>query len=201
MDSSQYKDQKFSKLQQWLTEGKERHRACIDWIESLEQNLALMKTGQTSTNTGKAVYSGQEKIIFDNGRRLGTGEIAKIEIKKYDVILDLTIDTLQFRIYPDRRSKLLISDLVDLTNVGPHRIKLLAYMLEHPGRYISMENAAICHDTPDEKREPATLRKTISLLRQALGIPGLNNPYIKTKQSTLPCSYTMDTKWSYLLIK
>jgi len=201
MGSDEYKDQILSKLQEWLAEGKACHQVCIDWIESLEHELALMKTGQTPAGTSKAVYSGQEKIMFDNGRRLGAGEIAKLEIKKYDVILDLTIDTLQFRIDPERHSKLLTSELVDLTNVGPHRIKLLAYMLEHPGRYISMDNAAICHDTPDEKRDPATLRKTISLLRQALGTPGPDNPYIKTKRSTLPCSYALNPKWNYLLIK
>jgi hypothetical protein len=78
MDSNQYKDQILSKFQQWLAEGKKCHRACIDWIESLEHKLALMKTGQTPDGTGKAVYSEQEKIMFDNGRRLGAGEITKL---------------------------------------------------------------------------------------------------------------------------
>ena len=201
MGSDENNDQIFSQLQQRLAEGKECYQACIEWIESFEHELSLMKTSQLPADTGKSVSIEQEKIVVANGHRLGVKESTELVKDNYDVILDLTVDTLQVRMYPERRSKLLLSKLEDLSNVGPHRIKLLAYMLEHPGRYVSMENAAICHNTPDEKRDPATLRKDISLLRLALGIPGINNPYIKTKRSTLPCSYALNTKWSYLLIK
>jgi hypothetical protein len=201
MDSNQYKDQMLSNLQQWLAEGKKYHLDCIKWLESFEHKVALMKTGQTPASTSKAVYSGQEKIMISNGHRLGIKESTELVKDDYDVILDLTIDTLQVRIYPEEHSELLPYELEHLNYIGPYRIKLLAYMLGHPGRYISMENAAICHNTPGEKRASVTLRKNVSLLRQALGIPRLNNPYIKTKRSTLPCSYALDTKWNYLLIK
>jgi len=201
MGSDEYKDQILSKLQQLLSEGKMCHPACIDWIESLEHELALMNIGQTRTGIGKAASIEQERIMVANGHRLGAEESAELVIDNYDVILDLTVDTLQVRIYPERHSKRLPFELEYLSDIGPYRIKLLIYMLEHPGRYISVDNAAICHGTPDATITSEALRKTISLLRQALGIPGQKNPYIKTKRSTSPCSYALNLKWNYLLIK
>lgn len=201
MSNNGYKDQIFSNMQQWLTEVKLLHQACIDRITSLEHKLDSMTTRLTPAGTTDVISSEQEKIMVANGRRLGAEESPKQIIDDYDVILDLTVDTLQVRISPETHSKLLTFELTDLTNVGPHRIKLLAYMLEHPGSYVSVENAAICHGAPDERREPATLRKTISLLRQALGTPGPDNPYIKTRRSTCPCAYALNRRWRYLLIK
>jgi len=201
MVSDEYKDQIFSQLQQWLAESKARHRACIDWIESFEHELDLMKTGQMHAGTSRAVYNEQEKFMIANGHRLGVADSTEIVRNNYDVILDLTQDVLRVRICPERHSKLLTYKFEDLRNVGPYRIKLLAYLLEHPGWYVSMENAVICHGMSYEIRSFEALRTAIKFLRQALGTPGPNNPYIKTKRSTLPCSYALNTKWSYLLIK
>jgi hypothetical protein len=201
MGSDKHKDQILSKIQQWLAEDKLHHQARIDQITYLEHELASMTTRLTPAGTNEVISSEQEKIMVANGRRSGAEESAELMIDDYDVILDLTVDTLQVRIYPESHSDLLTFELEDLTNVGPHRIKLLTYMLEHPGRYVSVENAAICHGDPDEKRVPATLRTTIKFLRQTLGTPGPNNPYIKTKRSTSPCAYALNHRWSYLLIK
>ena len=201
MSNDGYNDQIFSNMQQWLTEVRLFHQACIDQITSLERRLASMPTGLTLAVAGKVISGEQEKIMVANGRRLGAEESATLIIDDYDVILDLTVDILQVRADPEEHSKLLTFRLENLTNVGPHRTRLLAYMLEHPGRYVSVENAAICHGDPDGQIEPASLRKTMSLLRHALGTAGPDNPYIKTRRSTSPCSYAANPRWSYLVIK
>jgi len=187
--------------QQWLAEGELYHRNRLRQITDRQHQLAKLLNDARTDGYDTAVGRDLDKIAIANGRRLLLEEFTKLNEDECDVILDMTAYTLRFRVDPEDHTQLIERDLGKLENVGPLRIKLLKYMLEHPGRYISVENAAICHGNPDEKRVPATLRKTISLLRQSLGTPGPDNPYIRTKRSVSPCVYVLNPEWRYLLIK
>jgi hypothetical protein len=194
-------------LQQLLTEkiayhedGIREHREQIRKTKDLDRRLALLQTsGRPAGDSVARSKLGQ--VAIANGRRLSPEEFAFLDEDKYDVILNMTTYTLRFRINPGDHTQLIERDLEELENVGSHRIKLLAYMLERPKRYVSTENAPTCYGDPEERRTPAALRKTVSLLREALGVPGPNNPYIKTKRSVSPCVYLLNPKWRYLLIR
>ena len=201
MGSDQHKDQVLSKIQRWLAEQRLHHQICIDRITALEKELASPSIGPLCTDTSTTGAGESEKVIIANGHCLSAEKFADLNEDTYDLILDLTVDTLRFRRDPEGHSELLTSELEDLTNVGPFRIKLLTYMLEHPGMYVSTENAAMCHGASDVIITFTALRTTIRCLRQALGTPGPNNPYIKTKRSISPCAYALNHRWSYLLIK
>ena len=65
-----------------------------------------------------------------NGSRNTNGLHTHTTEDSYSVILDLTNSTLKYREDPENHSPLIKACSQGL---GPHRIQLLAYMLEHPG--------------------------------------------------------------------
>jgi hypothetical protein len=141
------------------------------------------------------------RIAIANGRRLTAAEFAKLDEEDYDVVLNLTNGTLRVRRKPGSPSKLKRSPL---KKIGGHRIEVLEYMLTHPGRHFSADTV---YGRFGEKRLANTFTKTISTLRQALGTPGPQNPYILTAPAweesaqARACIYVLNEKHNYLVIR
>lgn len=193
-------------IQQCLAEERTYHQDRIQRILKGEDRIAkLLRDGYVDDEDNNIERGMEEKIAVSNGRRLPADKLSKLNKNEYDIILDLTAYTLQFRRNPESHSEHITTTGRNL-GVGSFRIRLLAYMLEHPGRYVSTENAAKCHGVdPDDIITPEALRKTISVLRRALGAFASHTPYIRTIPGVSPrtgrCVYMLDQKWSYLLIK
>ena len=104
-------------------------------------------------------------------------DVPDIDEDQYDVILDMTTTSLRYRQNPAKHSTLKESQLA---GIGQCRIEILAYLLEHPSRKLSIDNASLL---PSQTgiMEPNTLSKTISLLRKALGQKGSEDTYIVTE--------------------
>ncbi|MFC1636713.1 hypothetical protein ACFL5Z_17940 [Planctomycetota bacterium] len=191
-------------IQQWLAEDKLYHQARIDKITAMEKELVSMPSELSITSAGTTVSDEPKKIMIANGRRLTQEAMISLNKDDFDVILDMTTHLLRYRQYPEKHTKLMESNL---RHVGPHRIKILEYMLEHPSKPICWENAPMALGNPDEIRAANTITQTICLLRKALGTPGRDNPYIsgepawELSSQSKALAYRLNPKWQYLLIK
>ena len=140
-----------------------------------------------------------KKIVIANGRTLSEGS-SDIKEDDFDVILDMTTNSLRYRKDPVKHTKLEESKL---DGIGPRRIEILLCLLEHPTKHISIENASVLPGQLDIV-EPNTLSKTISLLRKALGQRGSEDTYIMTKNvwgQRYRHAYALNQEWKYLVIK
>ncbi len=139
-------------------------------------------------------------IAIANGNKLAQQEINEIDEDKFDVILDITTNSLRFRHAPLSHSELIPSPL---ENIGLMRGKFLSYMLENPGKSISMDNLHKFYTGTKELPSANALAKSMSILRKALGQTGTNNTYILSERTfdSNNCSYKTNTKWNYLVIK
>jgi len=141
-----------------------------------------------------------QKIAISNGRKLSEGELSNINEDDYDVILDMTTNSLRYRKDPVKHTNLKKSKL---EGIGSRRIEILAYLLEHSTRDISIESASMLPSQLDII-EPNTLSKTIGLLRKALGQKGPKGPYILTESvwgQRYRYAYKLNSDWHYLVIK
>lgn len=139
-------------------------------------------------------------IAIANGSTLPEKELSDIKEKNFDVILDITTNSLRYRKDPVKHTNLKESKL---EGIGSRRIEILLYLLEHPTRHISIENASVLPGQLDII-EPNTLSKTIGLLRKALGQKGPKGPYILTEclwGQRYRYAYKLNSDWRYLVIK
>ncbi len=134
-----------------------------------------------------------------NGCKLSQEELSNINEDDFDIILDITMNSLRYRKDPVKHTKLKKSKR---EGIGPRRMEILMYLLEHPKRHISIENAPLLSNQLDII-EPAALHKTISLLRKALEQKGTKGPYIITEPSLGSAYhiYKINTARKYLVIK
>lgn len=134
-----------------------------------------------------------------NGRKLSQDKLSNINEDNFDIILDITMNSLRYRKDPVKHTKLKKSKL---ESIGPRRMEILSYLLEHPKRNISVENVSILTNQMDFI-SPNTLSKTIGLLRKALGQKGAKGPYIITEPSlgSIQHIYKLNPKMRYLVIK
>ena len=134
------------------------------------------------------------KIAFVKGRKLSEQEIENIDEDNFDIILDMTTNSLRFRRSPSGHSKLRQSNL---EGIRIRRKEILVYLLEHPTQFISAENVS---SLPNQCAivESTALAKTISILRKMLG-----HSYIITEPSlgSSNCVYRLNPEWNYLVIK
>lgn len=204
MDSNKNLNQAISKFRQSLASQKQDHLASIEQITSLEQELELFAENLPSANAGTVASGEAERIMIANGRRLTQDEIRSVKEDDFDVVLNMTTHRLRRRQDPANHTKLRESRL---QGIGPHRVKILAYMLEYPDSCICAENAPTAYDDPDDIKTPNAFTKTISLLRQALCTGGRANPYVRDEPAWELSSrrnaraYRMDPRWRYLLVK
>ena len=127
-------------------------------------------------------------------------KLSDIDENDFDVILDMTTTSLRYRENPAKHTKLQKSELA---GIGQRRIEILAYILEHPSKNISIENASLLHNQPDII-EPNTLSKTIGLLRKALGQKGSEDTYIITENvwgRHYRSAYRVNKERRYLVIR
>jgi hypothetical protein len=171
----------------------------VDAQQAITTLLALYRPNAVVPASGRCV-----RIAITNGHRLTDDEAQTVDEDAYDMILDMTALTLRYREDPKGHSTL---TLANLRGIGPYRIRILAFMLEHP-------HTVVCADTVDdllgETRgaiEPASFTKSISIIRQALGGGGRRNPYMhsvpawQSSGSNNACAYRLNPEWKYLLIK
>lgn len=143
-------------------------------------------------------------VAIVNGRRLSGSEAQNFNEDGYDLVLDTTHSTLKYRRHPEQQSPL---DPSDLSGIGPYRIRILAFMIEHFG-------VPVCTDSVDQflgdmkkAAEPAAFTKTISMLRIALGGGGNRNPYIRSvpawesSRSNNARAYVLNPQLRHLLIR
>ena len=121
-----------------------------------------------------------------------------INEENYDIILDMTGNSLKFRKDPEKHTQL---KGANLKGIGARRIEILKYLLENPMRYISIENASTLPNQI-EFISSNTLAKTIAILRKALGQETPKGPYILTEKTfeSAKCIYRLNPQWNYLVI-
>lgn len=178
------------------------HEDRIRKMRDLDRRLAVVRLGEQQLK-GDADNSSAQGLAIANGRSLASERADKVDKSRFDVILNLTSNTLRFRQDPSKHTRLDISPLKD---IGAHRMRILIYMLQHPGWRISDDNVSACYGTPDEVRTTSALHQTIRVLRRALGTRGRANPYIRSVPDCGPasrrngCVYLMEPRWKYLVI-
>ncbi len=144
-------------------------------------------------------------VTIANNRKLPETEPSYIIEDVYDIILDMPANSLRYRKDPASQSSL---QDADLKGIGSHRIKILAYMLEHPGDPFHANNIYRAYTGPAERVAPNTFTKTIGTLRKSLGQNDTTGPYIvkqfdwdgitDRKQGYV---YQMSSEWRYLVIR
>ena len=203
MDTKQDFNLIFYDLERLLAEEKAYHEDRAKKIRALEHRLALARFSERPVK-GDDDSSRVEQVVIADGQRLSRKLIAALNDDDYDVILNMTNCSLRFRRDPTKRNKLEVSKLI---GIGPHRIRILAILLEHPGRPISWENLPNWLGTDDQPNSPEAFVKSISELRKALGVLGRSNPYIIDEPAWTLSSrkraraYTANLKWKYLVIR
>jgi hypothetical protein len=138
--------------------------------------------------------AGAENVAIANGHKLSEQELQNINEDKFDIILDMTTNSLRFRQFPSRHSELVKAVL---EGIGQRRMEILVYLLEHPTRFISVENVSNLANQCAIV-ESGALAKTISIFRKTLG-----HSYIITESSlgNPNCVYKLNPQWNYLVIK
>jgi hypothetical protein len=144
------------------------------------------------------------RIAITNRRRLTDDEARTVDEDTYDVILDMTALTLRHREDPKEHSKLTVANL---QGIGPYRIRILAFMIEHPGIPLCADNVDQFLGDPLRSATPQAFTKNISILRHALGGGGNHNPYIpsvpawESSRRGNARAYRLNPQWKYLLIR
>jgi hypothetical protein len=172
-------------------------------LAKAQQLLAVLLAHYKPT-TSTHTPASSVHIAIVNGRRLSDGEALNLNEDEYDLVLDTTHSTLKYRRHPEQQSPL---DPSDLSGIGPYRIRILAFMIEHFG-------VPVCTDSVDQflgdtkkAAEPAAFTKTISILRIALGGGGTRNPYIRSvpawesSRSNNARAYVLNPQLRHLLIR
>ena len=144
-------------------------------------------------------------IFIANGRNLPIQQLSDINEEDFDVIMDTTTNSLRFRKDPIKRTKLRESEL---EKVGSHRMRILAYMLEHPDKPFHCNNIYKAYTSMPDINEPNTFTKTIGALRRAIGQTDTSGPYIVKHFDwdgisglNRSCIYKINSEWRYLLVR
>ena len=185
-------------LQQLLAEEQHYHQASVKRISEINAKVGAL-TDHYNSCVQTSYQNMTSKPTVANGHIICRNEFQNINDDDFDIILDITKNSLRYRKDPAKRSPL---KNADLKGIGPRRIEILMYLIEHPTRYISIENVSQLPQQTDIV-EPNALSKTISLLRKALDQNGSKGPYIITEPSlgSIYHIYKIDPQWHYLVIK
>ena len=206
MDSKYILTKELSKLQQQEAELRLSYDQKVHQIRARRETILSDLLPDYCPSESAAIRSEPASTIdsmrnaTDDTGSTSTSDLSDINEDDFDVILDMTTTSLRYRQDPARHTKLKDAQL---TGIGRCRIDILAYLLEHPSRNLSIENASLL-PSQDEIIEPNTLSKTISLLRKALGQKGSEDTYIVTCpvwDKHYRSAYRANTKWRYLVIR
>ncbi len=144
------------------------------------------------------------RVVIANGRRLTDGEVQTLNNDSHDLILDMMNAALRYKEDPEQQSPLTSSGL---SGIGPYRIRILAFMIEHFGVPVCAENVHHLLADSDRVTKLEAFTKSISMLRKALGGGGNRNPYIQSvpawesSRSNNARAYVLNPQWRYLLIR
>jgi len=123
----------------------------------------------------------------------------------YDVILYVTKGIIRFRPNPSEHSPLVQSVT---SKIGVHRMRLFAYMLEHPGDPFHVGNLFRAYGSKKYQPDDSTFTKAVGAFRRALGQPDTSGPYIIKQpdyegitEKKRGYVYLVNPKWSYLVIR
>ena len=160
--------------------------------------------GQCKSAAIIPTFDRRTRIAITNGHRLTDDEAQTVDEDAYDVILDMTALTLRHREDPKGHSTL---TLANLQGIGPYRIRILAFLMEHPGIPLCADNVDQLLGDTMRIATPQAVTKNISILRHALGGQGNRNLYIcsvpawESSRRNNARAYRLSPKWKYLLIK
>jgi hypothetical protein len=196
MDSNVKSDDFLRQFQRFLEEENLSHQTSqVRWATMKKLFLDAIRS-----NIGRDAYDilipiESTVIAYTNGRPLSKEEFSNLNEEDCDIVLNVVEGTLKFRRNPEKKhSKLELSPLRDF---GRARFGFLATWLRRPNIRMTVDNMPTSLDDFEPKGED-TLRKTISVVRKALGAPGRNNLYILTDRFVK--GYRLNLKWRYLLI-
>jgi DNA-binding winged helix-turn-helix (wHTH) protein len=191
-------------IRQLLATTIDLHERALKNLRDIESKMAVKSLEAQPCSEDLDEARPQQKVMIANGHRLSAEDVMRMDEDQFDIVLDTTARVLRVRQDPVEHTPL---QEAHLWHIGGYRMKLLAYMLEHPARLVSPENPPSCYGGSNEEPTEGALVKTISLLRQTLGTPGRENPYILTQPAwghsrrANACVYGMNPKWKYLVIK
>lgn len=193
-------------LRAWIVQVTSLYARAVTRFTGLDHtptSLPSCKTNSKEHDSKNNIYENTDIITaFDNGRKIHTDSSA-LDRDKYDVILDLPQQALFARQNSDKHSKL---ERCSTDNIGATRMKLLRYMLEHPGSAIYPEMMARIGKDYDLITHN-TLAASIRCLRKAIQNGNRKGPYIVTERTfgesvTYTGSvYRLNPKYHYLVIR
>jgi hypothetical protein len=169
-------------------------------VTAIEQKLAFpLRDGSPGPHGTPDSCPG--KIAFANGRRLSDNAFQNLTEDDFDLILDMTTHTVEYRKDPAKPTPLLSSPV---KGIGYERLRVLAFMIEHPTRRLCSDTVPSLVAEPDYVMERGALAQTVRLLRRSLGAPGRQNPYILTEPAwgesrrRGACVYVLNPRWRYI---
>lgn len=140
-----------------------------------------------------------KRTAISNGKLLSLQTLTDLNKDNYDVVLDCIDRTLLARKDPDKSTKL---EKCQCKNIGPDRLKLLRYIMEHPNVPICVETIPFVYGDIASISSNA-LAKAIGHLRKCLWYA----PYIITEPdwgesiSRTGSVYLLNEKYKYLVIR
>lgn len=144
-------------------------------------------------------------VFIANGHNLPIQQLSDIKEVDFDVIMDTTTNSLRFRKDPVKRTKLKESKL---EKVGSHRMKILAYMLEHPGEPFHAGNIGSDLIAGSGERARNTFTKSIAVIRKTLDQGNMSEPYLVKRFDwdgitglKQGCVYKINSERKYLVIR
>jgi hypothetical protein len=167
-------------------------------IANARKALAAL-AGHSEPTTAAPLPAQLVRVAVANGRTLPLDQLRAKDISRYDVVLNCVDRVLLSKDRPGTRCSL---EPRSCEGLGPHRMKLLRYMLEHPDRPVCMHDLNLVYGEVPVVTD-AALVKTMSFFRSCLGEPA----YILTvhdyggSNDGTGYVYTMNQAYRYLVIR
>ena len=185
-------------IQQLLAEQELRLQTCVRENQNISRRVAAT-SGSSVREDITLEPTRLKKIAIVKGKLLSPKEMQNINKDRYDIILNCVDRELLARKDPDRQSKL---EKCNCSNIGPHRLKLLRFMLEHPGY-------PICEETIEDVYGNVASMTSSALAKAVLDIRWClwDGPYILTERTWgesvnyTGSGYIADPKYEYLVIR
>lgn len=140
-----------------------------------------------------------------NGCKFPPDQLDSIVEENFDVILDVRNNSLRYRKDPTKHTSLKESKH---KKIGPHRMRFLAFMLEHPDYPFHCENIYRVYGDIEEIKTASAFSKTIAALRDAFEQKDTSGPYIVKQPDVEGATglkrgyiYKINPKWKYRVIR
>ena len=211
MDDFQKYNQLIHSLRQDVAERINFIQSQITTLQSELKMLALMSSKLESLSSEYGLTASDveihdsDTVVIADGKPLSANRIPYLLPKRFDVILDLVLQSMWARVDPDAKSMLV---KCNIAGWRIRKLRLLAYMLEHPTIPVGLHNIhTIYRDGKEVERN--TFAQTIRSLRMALHQTSPQGPYIinttvwdraATIEEFIGNGYVMNDRYHYLVI-